>query len=53
MFNAKMFLEPYEHGRTDPKEAFKNYKVTEFAANKKRIYSIAWNKNGTKLIAGS
>ena len=53
MFNIKMFTELPNLGRPDPKDIFKTYKVTEFPANKKRIYSIAWNKHGSKLISGS
>lgn len=53
MFNIKMFQDLYNPSKPDSKEIFKNYKVTEFPANKKRIYSIAWNKHGSKLISGS
>jgi WD40 repeat protein len=53
MFNLKLYTDLYSTKTTDQKELFKGYKSTEIPANKKRVYSISWNNNGSKLIAGS
>ena len=52
MFNLKMFkeLQPQPKKQND---VFKQYKLTDFPANKKRVLSIAWNKSGSKLITGA
>ena len=38
---------------TNSKEYFTRLNSKEFSGHKKKVYSVAWNFNGSKLASGS
>jgi hypothetical protein len=53
MFNLQMYYDIHSSISSEKKDLFKSYKTSEFPSNKKRIYSLAWSKNGQRLVSGS
>lgn len=52
MFNYNLFYDIQPMPKLQ-KDLFKTYKLSDFTGHKKRVSSMAWNRNGSKLITGS